>query len=297
MAEGAQKPGPTMSPVVQETYGPADLSGDPVFAGGFINFGYWSDIDLGLPLREAERVRSQEDLYRHVLDGVGRLDGLSALEVGCGLGMGCALALREYDPALVVGMDIHPQQLRRARDTHGDLLRRRPERLRFSHGSAERMPFTDGCFDAVISVEAAQHFPDLSAFAAETARVLRPGGRVAVASFFTVDDAPDRQAELAGLLATYANGLDIARPVTALTEAFTAAGLTAVRAESIGQHVWHGWDLWLSRRWAAGTWPRNFLRVYQQRILDYYLITAERPAAPAEQEGGAAAGAAPAGPR
>ncbi|MCC9309790.1 class I SAM-dependent methyltransferase [Kitasatospora sp. RB6PN24] len=221
-----------MRPAVRETYGPADLSGAPIFAGGFINFGYWQAIDLDGALGQVERVRSQEDLYRHVLDAVGLEEKGKLLEVGCGLGMGCALALREYGPATVTGLDIHPEQLRRARGAQADLLRSEPGRLRFVQGAAERMTLADGRFDAVISVEAAQHFPDLGAFAAEAARVLRPGGRVAVASFFTVDDAPGRPAELAELLETFASGLDIARPVTALTDAFTAAGLSQdVRAE------------------------------------------------------------------
>ncbi|WP_431676496.1 class I SAM-dependent methyltransferase [Kitasatospora sp. KL5] len=277
MADGSRQAGPAMRPQVRETYGPADLSRDPVFAGGFINFGYWRAIDLGLPLDEADRVRSQEDLYRRVLEAAGLPEEPQVLEVGCGLGMGCALALRECGRAAVTGMDIHPDQLQRARAAHAGLLREEPGRLRFVRGAAECMPLDDDGFDAVISVEAAQHFPDLTAFAAETSRVLRPGGRVALAGFFTVDDAPGRPGELAGLLETFANGLDIARPVQALTDAMTAAGLTGVRAESIGKHVWPGWDLWLGRRWAPGTWPRNFLHAYERHILDYYLVTAEQP--------------------
>ncbi|WP_407287509.1 class I SAM-dependent methyltransferase [Streptomyces sp. BP-8] len=293
MTDSAEQSGlATMRPMVREAYGPADLSGEPIFAGGFINFGYWRAIDLGLPLGEAERVRSQEDLYRHVLDAAGlrkeptepaesrestEAKGPKVLEVGCGLGMGCAVTLREYGSAAVTGMDIHPQQLRRARDTHADLLRDEPERLRFVQGAAERMPCEDGEFDVIVSVEAAQHFPDLGAFAAETARVLRPGGRVAAASFFTVDDAPGRPEELARLLETFADGLDIAWPVNVLTEAFTASGLTDVRVESIGPHVWRGWDLWLGRWWSPETWPRNFLRAYEERVLDYYVVTAVRP--------------------
>ncbi|WP_282797411.1 class I SAM-dependent methyltransferase [Streptomyces sp. CC224B] len=266
-----------MRPVVRETYGPADLSGDRVFAGGFINFGYWKAMDLGLPLSEVDRIRSQEDLYRFVLDAAGLSRGAKVVEVGCGLGMGCVVMLRGYGCSTVTGIDIHPLQLRRARSAHADLLREEPARLRFVQGAADGMPLDDGEFDAVISVEAAQHFPDFGAFAAETWRVLRPGGRVAVASFFTVDDAPGRPGELARLLDTYASGLDIARPVQALADVFMEAGFTSVRVESIGPHVWPGWDRWLSQWWAPETWPRNFLRAYEQRILDYYLITAGRP--------------------
>jgi cyclopropane fatty-acyl-phospholipid synthase-like methyltransferase len=277
VADDTQRACPTMRPVVQETYGPADLSREPIFAGGFINFGYWRAIDLLLPLNEAERIRSQEDLYRHVLDAAGLPGDPKVLEVGCGLGMGCVLALREYGSAAVTGMDIHPEQLLRAHRAHAALLREDPGRLRFVQGAAERMPLEDGEFDTVISVEAVQHFPDLGAFATETSRVLRPGGRAAVAGFFTMDDAPGRPEELASLLDTYANGLDIARSVKALTDAFTAAGLTEVRVESIGPHVWPGWDLWLAKWWAPGTWPRNFLQAYERQILDYYVVTAARP--------------------
>ncbi|MFK0255055.1 methyltransferase domain-containing protein [Streptomyces sp. NPDC090445] len=277
MAQGPQESYPAMRPAVEETYGPADLSRESVFAGGFINFGYWNAIDLSSPLGEPERIRSQQDLYRQVLDSAGPLAHRRVLEVGCGLGMGCALALGEYGPSGVTGMDIHPQQLERARDTHAGLLREEPGRLRFVRGAAERMPFGDGEFDAVVSVEAAQHFPDLAAFAAETARVLRPGGRAAVASFFTVDDAPGRPAELAGLLHTFETGLDIARPVAALTDAFAGAGLADARAHSIGPQVWTGWDTWLARLWAPDTWPRNFFRAYERRIIDYYVVIATRP--------------------
>ncbi|MFI1829817.1 class I SAM-dependent methyltransferase [Streptomyces sp. NPDC020412] len=276
MADGVQGTSPTMRPAVRETYGPADLSREPIFGGGFINFGYWRAVDLSRPLGEQERVHSQQDLYRYVLDAVALTEGSSLLEVGCGLGMGSALALEEYRPAAVTGMDIHPQQLQRARETHADLLRREPGRLRFVQGAAEGIPLEDGAFDAVVSVEAAQHFPDLDAFARETARVLRPGGRAAVTSFFTVDDAPARPQELADLLDTFANGLDIARPVSVLADAFSAAGLTEVRVESIGAQVWPGWDLWLSRWWAPDTWPRNFRRAYERGILDYHVVTAAR---------------------
>ncbi|MEY9844664.1 class I SAM-dependent methyltransferase [Streptacidiphilus sp. MAP5-3] len=277
-ATDAQQDAPSMRPAVSETYGPVDLGRLPIFAGGFINFGFWHGIDLDpdRPLTEADRIRSQQDLYRLVLDAAALPKEPTLLEVGCGLGTGCALTLREHDGASVTGMDIHPDQLTRARAAQAELLRDEPGRLRFVQGAAERMPLEDDGFDAVLSVEAAQHFPDLAAFARESARVLRPGGRMAVASFFTTDDAPGRPEELAGLLDTFANGLDIARPITALTDAATAAGLTAVRATSIGRDVWPGWDRWLSRWWDPGTWPRNFLAAYERGILDYYLVTAEK---------------------
>ncbi|MEY2226171.1 class I SAM-dependent methyltransferase [Streptomyces sp. BF23-30] len=271
-----ERPFPVVRPEVWETYGPADLSAVPVFAGGFINFGYWEAVDLGQSLSQGDRIRSEQDLYRHVLDAVAP-EGGRAVEVGCGLGLGCALALEEYGPAAVTGVDIHPQQLQRAREANSPLLATQPHRLTFALGAAEDLPLGDAEFDCLYSVEAAQHFPDLTAFAREAARVLGPGGRVAVTSFFTVEGAPEPAKRLAGLLDSFASGLDIARPVSRLTDALTEAGFADVRVASIGPQVWPGWDRWLARLWAPGTWPRNFLAAWEQQILDYYLVTAARP--------------------
>ncbi|MCQ0025357.1 methyltransferase domain-containing protein [Streptomyces somaliensis DSM 40738] len=267
-------------PAVLAVYGPDDLSSVPVFRGGFINFGLWDGIPLDGPLTVEDRERSERQLYRRVLDALGGGDGLRALEVGCGLGVGCALALEEYAYASVTGMDVHPDQLDRARRANAALLAEAPGRLRLVRGAAELMPSGDGEFDHVYSVEAAQHFRDLDAFARECARTLRPGGRVAVASFFVPgeEDRPDAARELAERLDSFASGLDAARPLGALTGALAEAGLADVRAESIGASVWPGLDRYLEGLDLQVSWPRNFLRSYRDGILDYYLVTAARRA-------------------
>ncbi len=47
-------------------------------------------------------------------------------------------------------------------------------------GNAYRLPFPDGAFDVVIAAEILEHIPDDRSAIAEAARVLRPGGRLAV---------------------------------------------------------------------------------------------------------------------
>ena len=47
-------------------------------------------------------------------------------------------------------------------------------------GDATRLPFTDGAFDRVIAAEVLEHIADDATAMAELARVLRPGGTMAV---------------------------------------------------------------------------------------------------------------------
>ena len=54
------------------------------------------------------------------------------------------------------------------------------------------------------------------------------------------------------------------------------AGFKNIAIESIGQHVWVGFDQWISQSELNDTWNRNWLKAYQEHLLDYYEITAEK---------------------
>jgi cyclopropane fatty-acyl-phospholipid synthase-like methyltransferase len=260
---------------VRETYGSQDLSTGAGFAGGFINFGLWTGGDPGRPVTTEDRVRSQQELYRRVLAELEPLAGQRVLEVGCGLGLGCALTLAEFGPARITGLDLHPDQLERARAANAEALAANPERLRFHQGAAGDMPFGDGEFDRLYSVEAAQHFRELRTFARQAARVLTPGGRFAVTTFFVPEAAPSAaDARLAGLLHSFASGLDVPHRIEGFTRTLTGAGFTEVRAEPIGESVWPGFDRFLDGvEEVRDAWPRNFLPAYREGLLDYFLVT------------------------
>ncbi|CCB78329.1 MULTISPECIES: class I SAM-dependent methyltransferase [Streptomycetaceae] len=264
----------SIPPSVRETYGPQNLSAAEPFAGGFINFGDWTGIPLDERLTRDDRIRSQQNLYRRVLRTLEPTEGRRAVEVGCGLGLGCALALREFGFAEVTGVDIHPQQLERARQATTGAPGVTPERLTLVRGAAEDIPLPNASFDRVYSVEAAQHFRDLAAFARQAHRVLEPGGRLTVTSFFAADDAPATAASLARLLDSYAEGLDVAHSIGGFEAALSAAGFRDVTTDSIGDAVWTGLDRYLEGTGARESWPRNFLRAYSSGLLDYHVVTA-----------------------
>ncbi|MFJ6670239.1 class I SAM-dependent methyltransferase [Actinosynnema sp. NPDC091369] len=254
---------------LRRAYGAGDLAALPVFAGGFINFGYWAGIPLDGELTVEHRIASERALYDLVVDAVGVGPGDRVIEVGSGRGVGARRVLLR-EPALVRGVDLMPEQVARAAAANDD------PRVVFVQGSCDDLPFPGGSFDALLSVEAAQHFEDVPAFARESARVLAPGGRLAVTTFFT--RTGDAGARLAGVLRTFATGLDRAHRVDDVLRDLRAAGFADVRADSIGEHVWRGLDRWLAQGPRPDGWDRNWLPAFERGLVDYYLVTARKPA-------------------
>jgi len=99
-------------------------------------------------------------------------DQAEVLDVGCGGGQ-LAVGLAAAGPRLrLTGIDLAPQQVRRAR-RRGAVL---GNRIGFRQGSAMDLPFADDAFDAVVSSGSIKHWPDQRLGLTEMLRVLRPGG-------------------------------------------------------------------------------------------------------------------------
>ncbi|MFE3886857.1 class I SAM-dependent methyltransferase [Streptomyces lydicus] len=146
-------------------------------------------------------------------------------------------------------------------------------RLTFLLGAAERIPLPDGGVDCLFSVEAAQHFRDPAGFAREAARVLRPGGRPALTTFFARTPAAART--LPTVLPPYADGLDVPHVVDEVAATLTAAGLGEVQVRSVGDGVWTSYDRYMAQQpELRDEWPRRYLTAYETGLLDYYLLTA-----------------------
>jgi SAM-dependent methyltransferase len=103
--------------------------------------------------------------------------GWRVLDVATGSGNAAIAAARRG--CQVVGIDYVPALLRRARE------RAATEGLdvQFAVADAENLQFPDASFDAVLSIYGIMFAPDHRRAAAEAARVCRPDGRIALASW------------------------------------------------------------------------------------------------------------------
>jgi ubiquinone/menaquinone biosynthesis C-methylase UbiE len=106
------------------------------------------------------------------------LHGAAALDVGCGTGsLSFALARRDLTVS-VTGCDISEALL-----AHGRAANPYPDRVRFEPGNACALPFSDNSFDLVLSSLVLNFVPDGVLAATEMARIAKPGGVVATATW------------------------------------------------------------------------------------------------------------------
>ncbi len=95
------------------------------------------------------------------------------LDVGCGSGWLARRIAPRVPQGLVVGIDLSDEMVGRAERSRGALCN-----VTFLRGAADRIPWEDGFFTQIISVESAYYWPDPARGLREIFRVAAPGGRV-----------------------------------------------------------------------------------------------------------------------
>jgi SAM-dependent methyltransferase len=118
-----------------------------------------------------------------VADAAGVTSGQRVLDVACGTGVLARAALERVGASgSVVGLDANEGMLAVARAA--------APAVEWRSGLAESLPFEDGSFDAVVSQFGMMFFDDRLAALREMQRVRRPGGRIAIAVWGSLDATP-----------------------------------------------------------------------------------------------------------
>jgi arsenite methyltransferase len=106
-------------------------------------------------------------------------EGEAVIDLGSGSGMDVFFAAEQVGPSgTVVGIDYTSEQLAKARRIATETGYSQVE---LREGRIEQLPADDASFDCVISNGVINLAPDKAAVFAEAARVLKPGGRLAIA--------------------------------------------------------------------------------------------------------------------
>src|SRR5258708_4760602 len=146
------------------------------------------------------------------------------LDVAAGRGTS-ALTLAARFGCEVIGLDYSWRNIEGAKRDASD--RGLSKTVTFYCGDAERLPFADGSFDAIVCECALCTFPNKQSAAAEFVRVLRSGGRVGLSDLTRQGSLPPELESLVAWIACIAD----AQPLAEYAALLASAGLKTMATE------------------------------------------------------------------
>jgi ubiquinone/menaquinone biosynthesis C-methylase UbiE len=155
--------------------------------GRFIKQEQWTYMNYGFEHLDGNQLKPSLDsadeihrlsyqLYHHLASEI-ELENKSILEVGSGRGGGASMINKYHRPKEMIGLDYSGAAVRLSNKNHGN------HRLRFVNGDAEKLPFQEERFDAVINVESSHCYASMKHFLDGVKKVLKPGGHFLFTDF------------------------------------------------------------------------------------------------------------------
>jgi arsenite methyltransferase len=154
--------------------------------------------------------------------------GEVVLDLGSGGGFDVFIAARKVGAAgRAIGVDMTPEMLAKARKNIGAYRNRSGlDNVEFRLGEIEHLPLADNSVDVVISNCVINLSPDKAQVWREIARVLKPGGRVAVSDLALLKPLPGEILEMVEALVGCVAGAVLVSETERMAR---AAGLTGIR--------------------------------------------------------------------
>jgi tocopherol O-methyltransferase len=250
------------------------------FWGEHIHHGYWEADETS--------VGAQIQLITRLAERAAVPSGARVLDVGCGFG-GSSRWLARHRDCQVTGITISPVQVKRA--TKRARAEGLADRARFLIHDANHLDFPAASFDVVWIIECSEHLEDKERFIDACARILKPGGRIALCAWL---DADTGRREDAQLVEEVCRGMLC--PSLASAANYTAcmqkAGFEDVVFEDITRRVEKTWDLCLAvverrsmraLRWLMDEKTKAFVlsfkairRAFAEGAMSYGMFTARR---------------------
>jgi SAM-dependent methyltransferase len=182
--------------------------------------------------------------------------GETVLDLGSGGGFDCFLAARQVGAAgRVIGVDMTPEMLVKARD---NARRGGYANVEFRLGEIEHLPVADSSVDVIISNCVINLSPDKAQVFAETCRVLRPGGRLAISDVVAIAPLPP---ELRADMQAYTSCAAGAALVSEVEAMLKQAGFSAVSVEIKEE------SRAFIKDWLPGSGIENYVRSAQIRAV------------------------------
>src|ERR1700730_13976273 len=150
--------------------------------------------------------------------------GQTVLDLGSGAGFDCFLAARAVGPSgEVIGVDMTDDMLAKARE---NARQNGFANVEFRFGEIEALPVADESMDVIISNCVINLSPEKARVFAEAYRVLKPGGRLAIADIIATATLPD---EVRGDWAAYTGCMAGASQIGELEEMLRKAGFEKIK--------------------------------------------------------------------